>query len=162
AIDNARLWSRALTSLDADRQRLRDVLGQVPAAVALLRGPDHVIEFANETFLASARGREAVGLPFGQAFPELAAGDEWPLLEEAWRTGKPVVRLEGEITIAFGDVEPQPAYFNWSLHPVRGADGRMEGLLLHAIEVTDQVRARRRVEALAADLRSLADASAAI
>jgi hypothetical protein len=41
--------------------------------------------------------------------------------------------------------------FNYLFQPTRNADGWAAGILVHVVEVTAQVRARQRIEALAAE-----------
>ena len=40
----------------------------------------------------------------------------------------------------------EQAYFNFVYQPHRNADGRTDGILIHAFEITDQVRARQEIE----------------
>ena len=36
---------------DAERQRLYNLLNEAPAAIAVLRGPDHVVDLVNDDYL---------------------------------------------------------------------------------------------------------------
>jgi hypothetical protein len=53
--------------------RLRGILDELPAAVALLRGPDHVFEFVNEEYRRLVSGAEVLGRSVEEALPEVAA-----------------------------------------------------------------------------------------
>jgi PAS domain S-box-containing protein len=44
-------------------------------------------------------------------------------------------------------------YWNWALVPIKGRAGQVEALLLSLLDVTPQVRARQRIEALAQEVR---------
>jgi PAS domain S-box-containing protein len=62
----------ARAEADRERDRLRDIFMHLPAAVALVRGDAHVVEFMNPVALAlSEAGSDAVGQPFAAAFPDL-------------------------------------------------------------------------------------------
>jgi light-regulated signal transduction histidine kinase (bacteriophytochrome) len=54
----------------------------------------------------------------------------------------------------YGDGRLEDGYFNFVYHPLSGSAG-VNGILIHAIEVTDQVVARREVEQKAAELARL-------
>jgi PAS domain S-box-containing protein len=49
---------------------------------------------------------------------------------------------------------PEDYYFNFAFHPLRTADGTVEGLVAVGAEITEAVRARREAEALSAELRA--------
>ena len=51
-------------------------------------------------------------------------------------------------------------YFDWIVLPTRDLEGHVDGLMVHAVEITGQVVARKRAEALAADLRATQQAQA--
>jgi PAS domain S-box-containing protein len=51
------------------------------------------------------------------------------------------------------------SYWDWALHPVKGVDGRVEGLVFSLLNVTETVLARRRIEEAAAYARSLIESS---
>ena len=46
-VETQMLRGRVRSIEDAQRRRLRDIFAQAPAAIAILRGPDHVFEMAN-------------------------------------------------------------------------------------------------------------------
>ena len=52
--------------------RLASVFQNAPVGVAILRGPAHTYEFANDAYLALVANRKVEGLPIRQALPELA------------------------------------------------------------------------------------------
>ncbi len=51
--------------------RLPTILAELPAAFAVLEGPDHVFSFANELYVRLIGGRNPVGLTVRQALPEV-------------------------------------------------------------------------------------------
>ena len=53
--------------------------------------------------------------------------------------------------------EEADAYFNFVYQPHRSADGRIDGLLIHAVDITDQVRTRQEIETREEQFRVLAD-----
>ncbi|MGZ8457893.1 MAG: PAS domain-containing protein, partial [Gemmatirosa sp.] len=136
--------------------RLTRVLMQTPAAVAVLLGPDHVVQSVNGMFLRLLGRRDYVGRPARESVPELAAQGVLARLDEVYRTG---VAFEGrESPLVWdrdGDGTLHEGYFDLVYQPLLDVDGAAEGILVFAVEVTAQVLARRAVERGAAQARRL-------
>jgi PAS domain S-box-containing protein len=136
--------AESLQRAEGERARLSSLFARVPAAVAVTRGPEHIIEFANDAFGALVRGRECIGLPASQAFPD---GEERTYLERldaTYGTGEPVAVDEAVVRLG-GAEDAEPSYFNFVFQPLREPDGEVEGVLVHGIDVTDAVRARLQI-----------------
>ncbi|WP_309896974.1 PAS domain S-box protein [Archangium sp.] len=139
------------------RERLHDLLLQAPAAIAITHGPEFVFELAN-SFYEKVVGRPIpLGKPLREALPEvLSQPDLMEVLHRVMRTGEPFTGREVAVSLdRRGDGTLEEAYFNLVYQPIRDADGHVSGLLTHAVEVTEHVRARREVEALAEERRQL-------
>lgn len=134
--------------VENERQRLRDLFMQAPAMVALTSGPEHVYEFANPLYLKVVGKTESIiGKSVGDVFPELENQGTLKLLDGVYETGEPY--LGNEVLIRLdtnNDGIPEDVYFNFVYLPSRNASGKVDGILVHAIDVTDQVLARRKVE----------------
>ncbi|HLZ68946.1 MAG TPA: ATP-binding protein [Dehalococcoidia bacterium] len=161
AADNARLYhevqaalaarDRALDAVEGERERLFGLFMQTPAAIAYLNGPDHRVEFVNPGAIRFLGG-DPTGLPVREALAPLAAGSGYLLvLDHAFRTGKPFSANEARALITGADGAREEAFFNVVCQPVRDEAGAVEGILVHAVEVTAQVQARRQIETLAAE-----------
>ena len=55
AVANARAYEEERKRVEAERVRLRALFMQAPAAIAVLRGPEHVFEFTNERYVEAIR-----------------------------------------------------------------------------------------------------------
>ncbi|MDQ3702764.1 MAG: GAF domain-containing protein, partial [Chloroflexota bacterium] len=141
---------RALATVEAERQRLHEVLMASPAAIAIVRGPDHVYELANPQYLRLLGHREVLGRPVREAVPELVVQGFVELLDRVYATGEPFTGTEVPIQLdRRGDGTWETMYFNFVYQPTRDADGAVDGIVIHAVEVTELLQARRRAEALA-------------
>ncbi|HET8629601.1 MAG TPA: PAS domain-containing protein [Thermomicrobiales bacterium] len=126
------------------------LLEHLPFGLAILTGAEQTVALANAAFarLAGVAPEDLAGRPLRDALP---AGELAAALERAYRTGEPataddvVLRTPGGATA-----------WRFTLAPVPGPDGGVAGLLAMAVETTDQVRARRAVEDLAAAARQRA------
>jgi PAS domain S-box-containing protein len=149
----ARLAQQALEAAEAERVRLRDLFMQAPAAIAVLRPAEHVLEFANELYFQMVGPRELIGKPIREALPEIAGQGYFELLDQVYAAGEAHVGAEARVLLdRRSDGELEETFFNYVYHPLRDADGQVECILVHAVEVTEQVRARRQVEELVATL----------
>lgn len=141
---------------EAERQRewLQAVFMQVPAGIAIFRGPRYVIELVNAHMcrIWGRRPEEVLGRPLFDALPEASGQGFEGLLDEVLATGKPYVgrelsaRLRRQEGGALEDVS-----FDFVYEPIREARGQVEAIITVATDVTERVHARRRKETLAAE-----------
>ncbi|MCX4846480.1 SpoIIE family protein phosphatase [Streptomyces sp. NBC_00893] len=66
----------------------RDILGRLPALVALVYGPDHRIAYVNDAY-AAAFGPRPAGATAAEAMPELDELSLLPLMDQVLRSGTP-------------------------------------------------------------------------
>ncbi|WP_438016326.1 PAS domain S-box protein [Sorangium sp. So ce315] len=125
---------------------------EAPTAIAVLRGPDWVIDFTNRLAQRLFRDRAVMGKRLFQCAPELAGARIAELLELARGSGRPAAACELLVLLDRGDGALSEGYFNVTIEPIPAAGGAAEGVVLFAVEVTDQVLARRRIEQLAEQL----------
>ncbi len=136
--------------------RFRSLVEQAPVAMAIFRGPDHVIETANQAHL-ELWGRQAgqvIGKPLFDALPEVKGHGYEDLLTTVLTTGKPFYANELSAPLwRRGQLET--VYFNFVYQPLREADGTITAVMVVANEITEQVQARQRLVASEARFRSL-------
>jgi PAS domain S-box-containing protein len=131
----------ARAEADRESDRLRKIFSGLPAAIALLRGPDYAVEFVNPVALELAGGNtDIVGKPFREVFTEFHQLSS-STFSEVLASGQPLFSRELRITSPDGRGE---RFFNVICQPLLDYRGQL--LLMHAVEVTVQVRARREVE----------------
>ncbi len=147
--------AEAAEAAERQRQYLDELFMRAPAGIAVLAGPDHVVELSNPAYDVFTGHRDLVGKRLLDALPELA-GQPFPaILDEVWRTGVPYVGSEAPALLRRGTQgEPEQAYFNFVYQPLRDERGVMTGIMVFASEVTEQVNARRSIEHLADELRA--------
>jgi PAS domain S-box-containing protein len=132
------------------RANLYRLLMDAPAAVCIVRGAAHAVELANPVFRQLAANRDILGRPLHEALPDGAA-----LLEplgELLETGETVVGKELALRVDRGQ-GLEDGVFNFVYQRLVGVEGKEEGIVLFGFDVTEQVRAREAVEALAEHLR---------
>jgi len=129
-----------------DALSAHDLLGHLPALVALVHGPDHRVAFVNDAY-AAAFGPRTPGAPAREALPELAELGLLPLMDQVLRSGRPRTVKSRRVSGASGG-RTRPGYYTFTCTPIdlAGPDPR-RGVLVFAAEVTDQVEAAQRLRA---------------
>lgn len=125
----------------------RDLLAQMPAAVAYVAGPDLVFEFANDEYRKVVGDRELIGRPLREVLPELAS-DRVAAVRRVALTGEQRRYRKPRNGIRQRGRDPEQAFVDFVYQPVRDAAGNVTGVLLYASDVSDHVQEGRRLEAL--------------
>jgi PAS domain S-box-containing protein len=136
----------ARASSEAERKRLLSLLGEVPAIVNVLRGPEFVFEFAHPKEIASLGGRELVGRPLLEAIPE--SRDQPKILERlrrVYETGQPSAVQDSPRLVVNNGVEAV-TYWDSVYLPLFDPAGAVEGIMTFDLDVTPSVVARREME----------------
>ncbi|MBX0291419.1 PAS domain-containing protein [Hymenobacter sp. HSC-4F20] len=141
---------QAQQQLEAKDQQLQLILGTVPAFIATLLGPEHRLTFLNQPFRALIGDEVHLGQPAYSALPGLADQGLGEVLNTVYRTGQVLTGSERAVTIA---AAPAPRYFDFTAQPLLDAAGQSQGVLVFAVEVTERVHARQRLEDLNQELR---------
>ena len=96
----ARERERLLAELEVERSRLAAVFAQTPSVLAIVRGPNHVLELANDAYIALNGHRDVLGKPLLDAVPELRGQGFDRLLDAVVETGEPYVGREVPIWLS--------------------------------------------------------------
>jgi PAS domain S-box-containing protein len=144
---------------DAER-RFRHLLMQTPAAIALLRGPQHVFELANGEYLrltGCASESDLAGKRVIEVFPEVEAQGFIALMDGVYRTASPYIGREQFISLERPGGAKSEFYLNFVYQPVKDRQGATEGILFYGSDVTSLVNARTVIEDSERQLRTLAE-----
>ncbi|MEV7592496.1 ATP-binding SpoIIE family protein phosphatase [Streptomyces sp. NPDC089922] len=146
----------ALTTVPSlDELSAREVLGRLPALVALVHGPEHRVAYVNDAYTAGF-GARTPGGPAHEALPELGELGLLPLLDQVQRSGKPRTAKNrtapggtSSYTVTCTPVAfPEPATADGTAEPAAPApDAPHNGILIHLADVTDHAEAVERLRA---------------
>lgn len=143
------------TQVASQRRQLDQILGQVPAAIATLSGPEHRYSFFNEGYQALSGHRTELGRTVAEVFPEVVAQGFVGLLDQVYATGQPFQGQEMPAQLydqATG--RPEPRFVDFIYQPLTDDQGQTQGILAFIVDVTDKVLARQRAEALQAQVQA--------
>jgi signal transduction histidine kinase len=134
---------------ETGRARLFEMLMQLPLAIAVTQGPEHVVELANPRFIKLAGDRPLIGRQLVEAFTDLVSSATGEL-DDVYGSGQPVAHHERAISIVGRDGTRGTRYVSYSLQPFRGDDGAVAGIIICGSDVTAEVLAQeneRRAQA---------------
>nr|WP_193711679.1 PAS domain S-box protein [Salegentibacter sp. BLCTC]MBE7641036.1 PAS domain S-box protein [Salegentibacter sp. BLCTC] len=140
----------------------KNILSKTPAAICVLRGPNHVFEVANENYMKLLGHRDIIGKTVQEAIPEVSNQGFIELLDEVYKTGEPYIGKETQVQLKVDEDKFKNSFLNFVYQPTRNHKGKIDGIFAHVIDVTEQVEARKAVEDSEKRLREVIDAVPAI
>jgi serine phosphatase RsbU (regulator of sigma subunit)/anti-sigma regulatory factor (Ser/Thr protein kinase) len=99
----------------ADCLSVSDVLGQIPALVAVVYGPEHRIAYVNDAY-AAMFGPRSPGPTARDALPELAELGLLPLMDQVLRSGRPRTVKSRRVTAR---VSARHGYYTFTCTPIK-------------------------------------------
>ncbi|MFE7784486.1 ATP-binding SpoIIE family protein phosphatase [Streptomyces nigrescens] len=149
-----------------DALSVHDILGTIPALVAVVYGPEHRLAYVNGAY-ASVFGPRPAGHTAREALPELDALGLLPLMDQVLRSGKPRTVKSRKVPGGAGD-RTRDGYYTFTCTPIEvAASGPApdpevaciaphKGVLVFGAEVTDQIESAERLRASEARQREAA------
>lgn len=143
---------------DHHLKSFEDILSQAPAAICVLRGPNHKIELANQNYLKLIGNRNILGKTVKEALPEIEGQGFFEILDKVYTSGEIFTGNEVPVKLDTKDGSLRNSFINFMYQPTFDSNGKVDGIFVHAIEVTEQVNARKEVEKNEEKLKILIDA----
>lgn len=124
-----------------------ELFNNLPVYICVLKGPDHVIEQANPVFYSFFGKKDILGKPLKAAFPEFIVQEVIEKLDEVYRTGHPYEVSESPLTlISTGGKASRTVYRNVFYRAYHNEEGRVEGVFIFGVDVTESILSRKMVE----------------
>jgi len=142
--------------LEQERQSLHDFFTQAPAVLAILKGPEHVFEFANPAYMELIGNRDIINKSLLEALPEIAGQGFSEMLNNVYKTGETFTGKETPVMLNRGNDKLEPIFMNFTYQAFANVKGETEGILVFAYDVTEQVITRKQIEASETSMRLMA------
>jgi len=151
----------ARKKVEQSEHMLRNIITKAPVAMCLLKGPAFVVEIANERMfrLWGKSRREMIDKPIFEGLPEARDQGFEEILNNVYATGQSFSGEATRIALPRGG-SIQNVFVNFLYEAYRDADGTISGVIAVASDVTEQAKARQRVEELVDErTRALAESN---
>lgn len=151
-IDNS-LHVNQRQKMEESEKFARTIFYNSPVAKLVYMGPDMVLHQANEKMIEIfGKGDSIIGKPIMEAVPEMKQTHLFGVYQHVLRTGE--VHTETASPIMFvKNGSPYYGYYDYTYKPLYDAKGKINGVICTAIDVTEQVIARNKLEEAEQNMR---------
>lgn len=147
-------------ALEESEQNLRNTILQAPVAMCILKEPDFIVDIANERMLElwGTTGDAVMHKSIFEGLPEVRNQGFEAILNNVYHTGETFTAHELPVNLPRnGKVET--VYVNFVYEAFREKNGAIYGIMAIAVEVTEQVLGRKKIEASEQQVRSLVESA---
>lgn len=132
-------------TLETQHNRLVEMFMQAPGFIAVLGGPNHVVQLTNEAYLRLV-GRDGIeGRPIRQALPDIVGQGFFERLDTVYATGEPYEgRHQSVRLVRTPGGPPEEVWLDFIYQPIRDDGGGVAGIFVQGQDVTGTVRAAER------------------
>ncbi|THC46050.1 ATP-binding protein [Massilia sp. Mn16-1_5] len=136
---------------DEENKRLVTLFEQAPGIIAVLRGPEHIFEITNKSYMELVGRTDLVGKPARDALPYVEGQGFFELLDQVYTSGEPFVGHAVPFDIARAPGAPlERRYLDFIYQPIRDPAGDVVGIFVEGSDMTvrkqveDELRAANR------------------
>ncbi|QMU29154.1 PAS domain-containing sensor histidine kinase [Adhaeribacter radiodurans] len=156
-IERTKELQRSQAEVESQRQRLERLIMEAPAAICILNGPELAYELVNPLYKELAPGDYfQLGKAFMESFPNKESHFLYQKVRQVYESGITyeqhsllIPRLAENLT--------EERYFNFILQARRDEYNQVNGILIFAYEVSDEVKAQIKVKKSEKQAKALAE-----
>jgi two-component system sensor histidine kinase VicK len=124
----------------------RKLIDTAPVAIAVLKGPDHIVETANKKIIEYwSKTADVIDKPLAIAIPELDGQPFISILDEVRESGIAYKNSELQAFLYFNGVL-QPRYYDMIYQPIQNIAGFTDSIFIVAFDITEHVNVRKKLE----------------
>jgi len=150
--------NKALRNTEQMQHQFQSLVMEAPAAICVLREPEHVFEMSNDVFLKMAGRADVVGKTVRQVFPELEAQSVFELLSQVYKTGETFKAEDMPVNITRENGLTETRYFDMEFRASYNANEKITGVIVNALETTEEMASKAKIAESELRFRSLAEA----
>jgi PAS domain S-box-containing protein len=134
-------------ALKQSESNLRNLVLQAPVAMCIGNGPSFIVEVANDRMLElwGKRPEEIMGRPVFDVLTEAGEQGLKQVIQQVYATAERFTANEMPVFLPRND-KVETVYVNFVYEPIKNSDGAVTEIIAVAIDVTDQVVARKEIE----------------
>jgi PAS domain S-box-containing protein len=133
--------------VEQSEENFRTMVLQAPVAMCILLGPTHIVEVANDRII-ELWGKPAevvMGKPIFEGLPDARDQGLEQVLADVYQNGETFTANERPVEL-LRNGKWDTVYMNFVYEPYKDSSGNILGLFAIAIDVTEQVLARQKIE----------------
>jgi signal transduction histidine kinase len=154
-----RVQSERAQAQAVERQRAQ--FEQAPGFIIVMDGPDHRVEFVNETHRQVFGSEDWIGKSIAEAMPSIAGQGLFEALDEVYATGVALEFTNTEVRYRRTPQGPeQTRYLNFVYAPILDSDGACTGVFCDGFDVTETYLVQQALQESEERLRLALDAAA--
>lgn len=145
---------QAQAKLDVNEQNIRNMVRQAPVGMCIVKGKPLMLEEVNDLFLEIiGKDREIFKtVPYWVVNKEAAQLYE-PITDHVLATGQTYHADEHKIKLIRKGIE-ETVYVDFVYEPILNIDGKVDAIMIVAIDVTENANARRAIEQVTLELEA--------
>lgn len=143
------LYEEKLRVGEDEMRRLRAMFMQAPGFMAILDGPDHVVEFSNAANDRLLGCRPLLGKPLLRAIPELVDQTFSELLDKVYQSGEPYTAYGVPMRLqCVKDGPPTTLFIDFIYQPLCNDQGRVTKIFVQGSDVTESHRTAEQMRVI--------------
>jgi PAS domain S-box-containing protein len=130
-------------------KQLQNIFQHAPAAIAIFSGHLHRFIMANYAYQKqnNRTEKDLLGKTYQEVFPELLGTGAYEILDNVYKTGETFTSSEYPAMIdSKNNGIPEMCYFNFSLEALKNESDEIYGLMVMALDITEQVLSTKKIE----------------
>jgi len=136
----------ARKALEESESKLRSVIAAAPAGIVVFNGRDLIVDMPNKAFVdIIGKDFDIIGKPLAEAMPELKNQPFLQILDDIFTTGEMYQSSETQVAIVKNGMMTHN-FYNFSYTPLFDGEGKVFAILDVSVEVTDEVKAKQKLE----------------
>lgn len=137
--------------------RYHNMIYSSPSMIGIYKGPEMIIEIANDAILSSwGKTRDVIGKSIFTVLPEIASQGFDKILSDVYKTGKAFHSYEMPVTL-IKNGKNELIYYSFIYQPQRNIKNEIEGVAVIANEVTPQAIYNKKIKESEENFRQLAE-----
>ncbi len=150
---------RAERRVQGEQDRLRRMFEQAPGFMAMVHGPDHVVDLANDAFLRLVGTEAANGRPLRDVLPCEPNATLFETLDEVRVSGVARSGHAHAVEVRPGEGPSKRRHVDYVVQPLVDESGGVSGIFLQGGDVSDRVVAEGRLRASESRNRQVLDSA---
>jgi PAS domain S-box-containing protein len=138
---------RLQKAFEAERKQFFDLFSEAPSSMGVLSGPHHSYSMANPPYLELIGKKDIIGKSVLEVLPEIEEQGYIKILDKVYQTGEAYSANEKLIKLDLNnDGRLVDRYLNFLYQPHKGNNGNIDGIFFFAVDVSEQVFSRKKIE----------------